>query len=107
MTGESWVYRPASLLGRANIPYLYTVPAPWPVVSAAPTDGPRPSGHVFADGAQVAAGRRRLLGKLPGVPHVGHPRAPVLQRAVGGLRKRAYRACVSSVRASRRVVLGM
>ena len=58
---------------------------PWPVASAAPRDGPRPSRHVFADGARVAAGRHRLRGNLPGVPHVGHLRAPLLQRAVGGL----------------------
>ena len=50
------MYRPASLLGRANIPYLYTVPSPWPVVSAAPTDGPRSSCHVFADGARGSIG---------------------------------------------------
>ena len=31
----------------------------------------------------MAAGPHRLLGNLAGVPHVGHPRAPLLQRAVG------------------------
>ena len=66
-------------------------PPPVPVASAAPRDGPRPSCHVFADGARVAAGRHRLLGNLPGVPHVGHPRALLLQRAVGGLPARVPR----------------
>ena len=33
----------------------------------------------------MAAGRNLLLGNLPGVPHVGHLRAPLLQRAVGRL----------------------
>ena len=74
-------------------------PPPVSVALAAPRAGPRSSRHVFADGAYLAAGRHRQLGNLPGVPHVGHPRAPLLQRA--------YRACVSSVRASRRAAFGV
>ena len=80
--------------------------SPWPVASAAPRAGPRPSRHVFADGAHVAAGRHRLLGNLPGVPHVGHPRALLFERAVGGLparvpRLRVERAGLAPRRAGR------
>ena len=66
-------------------------PPPVSVASAAPRDGPRSSRHVFTDGARVAAGRHRLLGDLPGVPHVGHLRALLLQRAVGLLPARVPR----------------
>ncbi len=65
-----------------------------PFASAAPGDdgdGPRSSRHVSADGVRLAAGRHRLLGNLPGVPHVGHLRAPLLQRAVGLLPARVPR----------------
>ena len=54
----------------------------------------------------MAAGRDRLLGKLPGIPHVGHLRAPLLQRAVGLLpahvpRLRVERAGLAPRRARR------
>ena len=97
--GEACPTRPTAARPRSS-------PPPVPLASAAPRDGPRPSCHVFTDGARVAAGRHRLRGNLPGVPHVGHVRAPLLQRAVGRC-QRAYRACVSRVWASRRVVLGV
>ena len=50
-----------------------------------------------ADGVRLAAGRYRLLGNLPGVPHVGHVRAPLLQRAVGRLPAGAPRLRVERV----------
>ena len=56
----------------------------------------------------MAAGRNLLLGNLPRVPDVGHPRAPLLQRAVGPLPARVPCLRVERVgltpRRARRVV---
>ena len=59
----------------------------------------------------MAAGRHRLLGYLPCVPHVGHPWATLLQRAVGLLpapvpRLRVERVGLAPCRARRIAQVG-
>ena len=107
-------YKPA---GRPVVPgTLNGIASPWGVASAAPRRGSRPSRHVPADGVGAATGRDRLPGNLAGVPHVGHLRPPLLERAVrllparvprlrvepAGLSPRRAR-CVTRVGGGRRV----